>query len=239
MSLRPTLLQYAAAWSQLAPPLIAVAGGRLATLARRWTIVWCLSLVVHEAAAVVASLRWGSNMWVGYVFRPLTGAVVLWMLSLWQTGNTARLALRAAIPLFMLLSVVLTLTVEDANTFSRFVGPYHALVLVLAAAWTFVARSLSESGPLARQDWFWAVGGVLLYYGTYTALQPVAAFLLASDREDLVHAAFNLKAAMDVLAFAAVTGALFCPVPPTSSGGSSSPPSSPSPSSSPPSARPW
>jgi hypothetical protein len=230
---------HAAALSQLLPPVGGVIGGRVATPPRRWMVVWCLLLVTNGAISLALGLQQINNLWVGYLFMPLTGAVALWALAHWHDPGTGRLALRVAIPLFVGVSAVLTLRLEDAHTFSLVAAPFHGLVLLLAAVWTFIQRSLVETAPLVRRDWFWAVAGLMLYAGTTTALEPVAWYLLSAERVDLLHLAINAKAASDILAFVAITWGMLCPVPPTSSGGSSSPPSSPWVSSSAPSASQW
>ena len=218
---------YASGLSQLLPPIVGVIGGRVATPPRRWMVVWCLLLVANGAISLALGMQKINNLWVGYVFMPATGAVALWALSSWHDPGTGRLALRLAIPLFVAVSAVLTLGVEDAHTFSLVAAPFHGLVLLIAAVWTFIRRSLGETAPLVRRDWFWAVAGLMLYAGTTTALEPVAWYLLAAERVDLLNLAINAKAASDILAFVAITGGVLCPLPPRSSGGSSSPPSSP------------
>jgi hypothetical protein len=105
-----------------------------------------------------------------------------------------------------------------------FAAPFHALVLLLAAMWTFVYRGFHDSGRLAAAGWFWILLGMMLYTGTSTALQAVAWYLYEAGRPDLIRAVFNLKAVADILAFAAIAGGMLCRLPPTPSGGSSSPP---------------
>lgn len=227
-----------AAASQLLPPLLGVAAGRLSTPPRRWVAVWCLLQAAGDGISLAVAFRGHNNIWVSYVFMPVGGAVALWALSCWQRAATGRLALRIAIPLFLLVSVGLTLGVEDPRMYSLITAPFHALVLFFAALWTFMTRSLAERGRLLRQDWFWILGGIMLFTGTATALQPLGWYLLRVGREDLLLSAFNLKAAMDILAFAAITLGVLCPLPPRHSGGAFSPPSSPSGSSSAPSAWP-
>jgi hypothetical protein len=202
-------------------------------------VVWCLLLVTNAVISLALALQKINNLWVGYLFMPLTGAVALWALSHWHAPGTARLALRLAIPLFVGVSGVLTLRVENAQTFSLLAAPFHGLVLLLAAIWTFIRLSLAETAPLLRHDWFWMLSGFMLYAGATAALEPVAWYLLSAERLDLLGLAINVKAASDLVAFAAITWGVLCPVPPTSSGGSSSPPSSPWGSLSSPSASRW
>ena len=222
----------AAAYLQVLPPLVGVAAGRWNTPARRWVVVWCLGLALSDAVSILVALRWGQNLFVAYLFLPLSGSVALWALSLWQTSDLTRLALRLAIPLFVAVSVVLSVLADDPRSFSLFAAPYHAVVMLIAASWTFVRRSLAGSGPLLRQDWFWVTAGFMLYFGGFTAMQPLVSYLFASGRNDLIMEAFNLRAAMDLLAWIAISGGILCPIPLTSSGGLSSPRSSPSLSSS-------
>ncbi|MDH3497195.1 MAG: hypothetical protein OER21_10550 [Gemmatimonadota bacterium] len=229
---------HAAALSQLLPPVVGVAAGRLSPPPRRWAIIWCLLLVSQDGLALALASQGLNNLWVSYVFMPAAGAAVLWTLSLWHPGDTARLTLRIAIPIFVAVSVALTLATENPEAFSLFTATFQNLVLLLAALWTFLRRSLGETRPLTSQDWFWTVLGIMLYAGTSSALEPLAGYLLASQREDLLHAAINVRAAVDIVAFLAIAGGMLCPLP-TSSGGSSSPRSSPSPYSSAPSALRW
>jgi len=230
---------HAGALSQLLPPVVGVISGRLTTPPRRWLVVWCLLLVANGAISLALGLHKVNNLWVGYVFMPMTGAVALWALSLWHEPGTAQLALRLAIPLFVAVSAALTLRVEDAHAFSLVAAPFHGLVLLIAAIWTFILRSLGETTTLLRRDWFWAVAGLMLYAGTSAALEPVAWYLVSAARMDLLFLAINAKAGSDIVAFAVITWGVLCPVPPKSSGGSSSPPSSPWGSSSAPLASRW
>ncbi len=229
---------HAAALSQLLPPVVGIAAGRLAPPPRRWATIFCLLLVGQDAIALALASQGFNNLWVGYVFMPAAGAAVLWTLSLWHPGDTARLTLRIAIPIFVTVSVAITLVAEDPRRFSLFTATFQSLVLLLAALWTFVRRSLIETERLTSRDWFWTVLGFMLYAGVASAIEPLSGYFLAVSREDLLHAAINVRAAVDIVAFLAIAGGMLCPLP-TSSGGSFSPPSSLSPSSSAPSALRW
>jgi hypothetical protein len=189
-------------------------------------------MFVGDAGYLMASSGGEENLWLGYVVPPATSGLGLWALSLGHPDVIGRTTIRLAIPLQLGVGVVLTLTIEDPRTFSLVAGPFHALVVLLAASWVFLRLGLSDSEGLARRDWFWIVGGIMIYSATLTAVQPVSWFLRASDRMDLLAAVYYAKAAADIVVFLAIAGGMLCPVPPTSSGGSSSPPSSPSASSS-------
>jgi hypothetical protein len=208
----------AAAVSQLLPAVLApVARGGL-TPARRWAITWCLLLAMQDAIAYWLSSRNINNLWLGYVGAPLTGAVALWMLSLWHESRTGRLALQVAIPLFVAVSVALSVWVDNPTTFSLFAAPFHYLVLLLAALWTFVSRGLDQREGLATSDWFWILAGFMLYNGSSTAVQGVIWYLYEAGRQDLMVEVFNLKAGASIVAFVAIAGGMLCPLPPTRSG---------------------
>jgi hypothetical protein len=228
-----------AAWlAQLLPLIVGLLGGRLVTAPRRWIVVWCVLLLVDGGISLALGTQKINNLWVGYLFMPIEGAVALWALSQWHSSSTARLALRVAVPLVVAVSAALTLGIEDKHTFSLVAGPFHGLVLLMAAAWTFIQRSVRETTPLLRRDWFWIVAGLMLYAGTMTALDPVGWYFLSIHRVDLLFLVINAKAGSDVLTFVAITRGVLCPLP-TSSGGSSSPRSSPWESWSEPSASRW
>ena len=230
MGLRPTLVQYAAAWSALLPPFAGLTVGRTLPAPRRWIIVWCVLLVLANATALVLARRGINNQWVGYVLLPLATAAILWALSFWHLG-AARLGVRLAIPLVMAAGLGVTIGAENPRTFSQFVAPFHGMVVLLAALWTFLARSLDTDEPMLSQDWFWITGGLMLYAASSVALQPLARYLMR-ERLDLLHAAFNVKAAAWLISFAAITWGMRCPVAQKASGGSLSPRSLPPSSSS-------
>lgn len=162
---------------------------------------------------------------------PLATTILLWTMARWHRNHSARLALRFAIPLALLISIALTVTFENRQMFSLVVAPFHFIVMLLAAIWTFVSLSLEEQSSVVHTDWFWIVGGVMLYAATGTAIQPLAWYLVR-ERADLLHAAFNARAAVVLLSSGAITWGMLRQATPKSSGGSSSPPSSPSSSSS-------
>lgn len=221
------MLQYAAVWSPVFPPLAAAATGWTTPSERRWIVAWCLVILATEILAGLLGGLGINNLWTGYVGQPLISSVLLWALSQWHPYGSARTALRAAVPLVVLVSVIFTVTIDNAHAFSLVVGPFHSIVMLLAAVWTFVSLSLRAEALIIREDWFWIIGGVMLYAATATAMQPLAWYLI-QERVDLLHAAFNVRAAIVILSFAAITWGMLSHRTQTFSGGSSSPPSSPS-----------
>ena len=194
-------------------------------------LLWCgLEGSLNILAGLIGS-RGRNNLWLGYAGYPVLSMAMLWALAQWHPAKSARLALKLAIPLVLLVSVVLTLTLDDPTDFSLAVAPFHAIVMLLATVWTFVSLSLAAESSIVHEDWFWIIGGVMLYAATATAMQPLAWYLIR-ERVDLLHAAFNVRAAVLLLSFAAITWGMLLRGVPRYSGGSSWPPSSPSSSSS-------
>lgn len=190
-------------------------------------VVWCVVVGSLELVALWLGSRGRNNLWLGYVGHPLISVTLLWALAQWHPGRAARLALKTAIPLVLLVSLTLTLTLDDPNDFSLVVAPFHAMVMLLASVWTFVSLSLEAKSWIVHEDWLWIIGGVMLYAGTTATMQPLAWYLIR-ERLDLLHAAFNVRAAVMILSFAAITWGILPRRAPRYSGGSSSPPSSPS-----------
>lgn len=197
------------------------------TAARRWIVIWCMVLICLGFTASLLAARGTNNLWLRYVGDPLTTAALLWALGNWHPAKYASLALRAAIPLVLLVSVALTLVFDDPRSFSLAVAPFHSILTLLAAIWTFVALSMESHTSLLREDWFWIIGGVMLHAATATAMQPLAWYLI-NQRVDLLHAAFNVRAAIELLSFGAITWGMLARQTPRSSGGSLPPRSSPS-----------
>lgn len=224
--LKPTLLQYAAIGAPLLPVLAGGLRARYLTKARLAIVLWCAIEGSLNILALLMGSRGRNNLWLGYVGHPVLSMALLWALAQWHPAKSARLALKVAIPLVLVVSIVLTLTLDDPKDFSLAVVPFHAIVMLLATVWTFVSLSLVTERSLAGEDWFWMIGGVMLYAATATAMQPLAWYLIR-ERVDLLHAAFNVRAAVVILSFAAITWGMLLRGAPRYSGGSSWPPSSP------------
>jgi hypothetical protein len=208
------------------------------TPGRWWVAAWALALTLESAVVYALAMRNINNHMVGYVFEPVVGGLALWAISCWQPDRTARSALRFAVPLFVIVSVVLIYAFEDRSTFSVVSTPFHYLVQLFAALWTFVRLSMLSDDPIVRQDWFWIMGGMILIAAVSTALGPLAWYLLR-PRVDLLHAMLNVRAGAYLAAFVAITWGMLCQTRRTFSGGSFSPLSSPSSSSSAGSASRW
>lgn len=220
--MRPTLFQQLAVWVVAVPPLVALLNYRHLSRGARWIAVWCALLTIATALSLFLASRNINNHWIRYVFEPASVAIVLWALSHWQPDSTSRMALRFAVPLVLLVSAVLVLTLENRRTFSLVASPFQNMVLLFAALWTFIALSLHSALPLLRQDWFWISAGLMLFAASSIAIGPLAWYFLR-PRLDLLHAMLNVQAGASTVAFAAITWGMLCQRQPEFSGGSFSP----------------
>ncbi len=200
-----------------------VAGGRHVRQlgpTRWWVIAWCAVLFVTDIGAIVARMAAGNNLWMQYVVTPLEDAMALYILSRWQRGDVARLTLRLAIPVFLIVWVALVIGLERTDDFSVFAHPFQALVMLAASLYTLARGTLEETGRVTQRDWFWISLGLSLFYAPGTALQPFA-HAVYPVRPDLVRLAFYTKAALDVAAFFLIARGMLCPPTRAPSGGSS------------------
>ena len=164
------------------------------------------------------------NLWVIHLFTPVEACLFLWMFAHWQLRESARMAMLIAIPLYFAIWGIFHLTVEPLSAFPVYSKPVECMLLVGAAAWTLVTRSQTLLTPAIRHPWFLVSVGTMMYFSFVTVLQPMAQMLMG--RNDLLIIAFEMNAAMGILANFLFAWALLCPSPYPSSGGSFSPPPS-------------
>ena len=205
------------AFSQVVPPIAALAANRLDTAARRATAIWCILLFSGDAAYLMVTLArsmnpgGGGNLWVGYVVTLPNAAACLWSLSLWHERASIRRGVLWTIPLLVIIGVVITATLEDLSRFSLVATPFNAAVVLVVAAGSFLLLSHAETGTMARTDWFWIIGGIMLYQATMVSQHPVSWFLNASDRGDLLVAAYVVRGFVDVVAFLIIAWGMWSP----------------------------
>lgn len=177
---------------------------------RAWALAWCAFLLAMDLVGGWLGSNGRHNLWLYYIFTPVSVALMLWALSCWQLTELWRLTYRIAIVPLLLVWGTLTWAVEDTSTFSRAAEPMAKLVALAAGAATLVLRSYGGHGDLQRQDWFWISGGMSLYFGVSATISPVGA-VLASARPDLFALAWNLKVALDIGAFLLIVRGVLCP----------------------------
>lgn len=197
--------------AQLVPPLVAVATGRSVRGPRLGVVTWCLVLTTADAVMGWLGSQGRNNAFVPYVFVPIAACVVLWSLAAWQQHQVARLTMRIAAPLVMVMSVVLFVLFENAEEFSRLADATAMIVLMAAALYTVVSRSMTEPDPLQRQDWFWIAAGFALYFGVNTTYGAVSAVLLAKQDYAMFDFANQVRAGIDIVAFLSIAWGMTCP----------------------------
>ncbi len=194
-----------------AAPLAAALLGRARSAARRWVLAWAGVEVLESGLQFLLAARGVHNLWLVYVLAPLDAAVLLWALSLWQTAQLGRLTFRLAIPASVAAFYVLAIAFDSASAFSRAAFPMVQLVSLGAAATTLVARSRVAQGDILRQDWFWICGGMVLYFGTYCAMGPLARLLVESNPSLLTRALEVAQVTM-IAGFLLIAWGIACPV---------------------------
>jgi len=192
---------------------------------------WCGFVLLANLTSLLLARRGLNNHWLNYIVTPVSGALLLWSLSLWQRSALSALALRLAIPLLALTWTGIVLRFENTRTFSLLAEPFAGLLVLGAAIYTLVSRGFADPGNVVRQDWLWVGLGLAFYAGGAIALPPASNWLMQRSPE-LVVKAYEVKSLVEILALLAIARGLTCPLPPTSpSGGSSWPGSSRWPSS--------
>jgi hypothetical protein len=205
---RVPLITYVATCSLAVPVLVTWLRGEWRG-PRGWVAAWAGLLFAESGLQFVLSKFGIHNLWVGYVFTPLSAALVLWALSLWQLRRLARRTVRLAIPAALVAFAVLTFAFDNTSTFSRAAQPMMYLVCLGASAYTLVARSLAGTGDLLRQGWFWICAGVTLYSGTFGSLSPLSELLLPDPT--LFTRAYELAMALMLVAFLVIARGIALP----------------------------
>ena len=215
------LVLYAATAAQVLPLLAAVRYGPRLPSARRWLVVWCLTLVASDIAQHQLGVAGGANnLWLQYIAVPTQNAIMLWVLSLWQPDPVSRLAFRVAIPLDVIALLALIPAAGSAAAFNQFTWPFQSLVLLAGSLYTLVRRSIGEPDRVTSRDWFWITLGTSLFFAFRMAVPPFAALVMATNME-LARFAYVFSAWIDILAFVLIARGMLCPLPQARSGGSS------------------
>ncbi len=204
------LLIYIASFSQLLPLVAGLPARRWSISPRGLVILWSTLYFIGDATAFTLARRHTNNHFLTYIFMPVQGAVTFWALSLWQRREVHRIAIRLAIPIFWLAWVVLVLTVENTQNFSAVAEPMYSLLGLTVTIVTLLSRSLVESEPLMRRDWFWVCLGLALHFGFEAALTPFAAAYVRTNPAMVVHA-LGLRAMITLLAFSMIALGVLCP----------------------------
>lgn len=215
------LVLHAAALSQALPLLAALRYGRLLPTPRRWVVAWCVVSLLSDSIQFLIRRSHQNNLLVWYIAVPVSNAIMLWTLSLWQRDSIARLAFRLAIPLYLLALLVLVPTLGSVDVFAQFTWPFQGLVLLAASLYTLIRRTADETAPITSRDWFWITLGVSIYFSIKVALPPFVQVTVRTN-PDLAAVAYVVSAWIDILALLLIARGMLCPLPPMHSDGSSS-----------------
>lgn len=184
-------------------------------------VVWCLVSLLSDAIQFFLGRTHRNNLLVWYIGVPVSHAIMLWTLSLWQRDPIARLTFRFAIPLYLLALLALVPALGGADAFTQFTLPFQGLVLLAASLYTLIRRTTDETAPITSRDWFWITLGVSIYFSIKIALPPFVAMTVRTN-PDLTNVAYVVSAWIDILAFVLIARGMVCPLPLMHSGGSSS-----------------
>lgn len=194
------------------PPLAGVLRHRETTSPRVWIMLWCILYLLANAVAEILVRHQLYNHPVTYFEVPAQGAVILWGLSLWQLTPTSRMTMRFLIPLLLVCWIPLVVLFEDIHAPSSVAEPVYCILALGAAAYTLVTRSLDETEPLLRQDWFWICVGMSIHFAAIAVLTPIARRYMETNVL-LVTRAYQVRAVVNVLGFILITVGMLCPRP--------------------------
>lgn len=232
----PAIVGVSAA-SQLLIPLAALRSWSALPPTRRWIAVWGAVLVIWAGIQTPLAARGVNNLWVPYLTSPFEVGALLIALSGWHPEAGRRRLFFWAAGIFALVEAILLVSFERLDQFSLFVGPFKALLLLVAGVLTLLACLRRHEGDLLREEWFWICLGVSLKYGSSAALDPLSWMLLGTYPAAVI-VAFQAVAWINTFASLVIARGLLCPILPRPSSGPSSPDSWRSSSSSPHSALP-
>jgi hypothetical protein len=207
---RAPLLIHVSVLCEAAPLVAVVAARRPVRGARAWILGWSLLLFGESLILFLLAARGIHNLWVPYLFTPVTTAILLWGLSLWQIRDVARLTMRLSIVPFLVTWAVVALAFDSTSSFSRAAQPLAYLVGLIAAAYTLVALSRAVTSDLLRQDWLWVSAGLVLYLGTFSMIGPLSSLLVGTDVLLMVRA-YDFEAILSIVAFLAIARGLMLP----------------------------
>lgn len=177
--------------------------GALVAFGGLWTV---LATVIGAEMGRI----YGNNYIVGYVSIPVTAGAYLLALAEWQVTYLERLTIRIALALFVTIYLVLVAYFENTTHLGQFSHTLYSLVLLSAALWTLGRLSLSQEESLAIDtDWFWVAFGIAIYGAATAATAAIGNILMARDRVDLFVKAWNVRGALVILAFLAVSWGVF------------------------------
>ena len=200
---------YVAIWSQALPGIAYMLTSRRST-AGAFVVLGGMVAVFANIIGETVGRVYGSNLVVGYLVIPFTAGAYILALAAYQVRYVERLTLRIGLGLFVLIYVLLVGFFEDFAHFGQYSHTLYSFVLLVAALWTLGRRTLTQEDALALDtDWFWIGFGLAMYGAATAATAAIGNILMARDRVDLFVKAWDVRAALVILAFLAITWGVF------------------------------
>ena len=150
--------------------------------------------------------RYGNNLWLSILAAGFIMVGLMVALAEWQVTEVERLTVRIAIIPCVVVFSGLVFLVEDLEQISRFAYPFYLVVVLALASWTLLRRTYQRPGtPIFNTDWFFILGGLALSSATTIVSTPIAAVLVAHQRNDLFLQVWQLRAACTIVAILLIT----------------------------------
>lgn len=208
-SIEPNPIIAVAIWAQ-ALPAAAYAGTRRRSRAAAFVGLGGLITVLANLVGVTVGRLTGNNLVVGYISIPFTAGAYILALAEFQATYLERVMFRICLGLFVGIYLLLVTFFEDITHFGQYSHTLYSFVLLVAALWTLGRRTLTQEDALALDtDWFWIGFGMAMYGAATAATAAIGNILMARDRIDLFVKAWDLRAALVILAFLAITWGVY------------------------------
>ena len=219
------LVIWVAVWVQLVPLTAAFARPALLTGPRRGVAIWLVLLFLTDGISYAWSHWWGlgNNHVVSFVLVPVQGVAILWAIAGWQVRPLLRQTVRLCIPLLILWWGVDIAFLEDISSFSVIGSPVYNILVLGAVLLAILTRARAAEESLLRQDWFWMLSGLMIFFATNAIVTIVQGAAIQSGDLELAVRAGSLKAAIDIISYLLLTGGFLWAHRRTSSGDSLSP----------------
>lgn len=166
------------AGASFALPVLAAVGNRVKSMPLRIIALYCLLGFAQSTALSLLSAKGEHNLWLMHLFVPVQATMFLWALALWQIRERMRMTVGLIIPLYLMVWLALTMTVESFETFPRYVKIVEGLLIVTVAAYTLLTRLQHISGPVTSYPWFWVCSALVMYLSFGAIVNPVSSLLL-------------------------------------------------------------
>lgn len=208
-SVEPNSIISVAIWAQALPGAAYLAVRRRSVAASLIGLGGLITVFANLVGLTVGRLT-GNNLIVGYVSMPFTAGAFILALAEFQATYLERVMLRIGLGLFMGIYLLLVTYFEDITHFGQYSHTLYSFVLLVAALWTLARRALTQEDALALDtDWFWIAFGLAIYGAATAASAAIGNILLARDRVDLFAKAWDVRAALVILAFLAISWGVF------------------------------